>query len=372
MRIHINRKTLVDDLATAVGVTSRKTTIPLLSHVLFDVKRGALRLVTTDFDHTIVTTCKDVDADDVASFTVPAAKLLEIARAISADELTLEEGTTKGTIAVRGGHSRFGLHSLPGEDFPTVPELGANAKSAIVSIEALRRVISGVGYAVGEEETRFQVSGALFVWNTETLEAAATDGHRLALIERAIPNINGLAGESFLVSRRALQLIPRLAAEEVEVTLGENHLGFRAGHRHLLTRKIEGTFPDYKRVIAKENDKKLVFAREELLAAINRVKLMAGGRTNTIRIDLAPNVTKLVTANADLGEAEEEVPCIYDSGICRLGVNPKYLVDALDSLTTADVRLEAKDSDTQMVLYPEGETAPEDRQALCVVMPMRV
>ncbi|HSL83203.1 MAG TPA: DNA polymerase III subunit beta, partial [Thermoanaerobaculia bacterium] len=225
------------------------------------------------------------------------------------------------------------------------------------------------------EESRFQLNGALLKLRDSHLELVATDGHRLALVDKEIGGLSG-DGEgggredSVLVPRKALQELQRFESDEpVGYRRGEHHLSFRLGHRELICRILEGTFPDYERVIAKDNDKKAVFDRRHLADAVKRVALLTGERARAVRLAFAPDEMVVSAVNPDLGEATERVGCEYDGPEFKLGINPDYLEDFLAAVDDEKVRLELKDENTQTVGYPASDS---EGRYLCVIMPMRI
>jgi DNA polymerase-3 subunit beta len=229
-------------------------------------------------------------------------------------------------------------------------------------------MIAKVLFAVSAEESRFQLNGALLKLKDGGLELVATDGHRLALVESGL---NGGGGnDSVLVPRKALQELQRIEGDgNLSYRRGEHHLSFRLGRRELICRILEGTFPDYERVIAKDNDKKVIFDRKPLSDAVQRVALLTGDRARAVRLQFGGDQLVISAANPDLGEAVEELACSYDGPEFRVGINPDYLAQFLGAVETDRVRLELKDENTQCVGYPvEGP----DARYLCVIMPMRI
>ncbi len=238
----------------------------------------------------------------------------------------------------------------------------------------LRRMIGKILFAVSSEESRFQLNGALLKLRDSHIELVATDGHRLALVDREIEGLSGdgdgAREDAVLVPRKALQELQRFESEEpVGYQRGEHHLSFRLGNRELICRILEGTFPDYERVIAKDNDKKAVFDRRLLADAVKRVALLTGERARAVRLAFAPDEMVVSAVNPDLGEATERVGCEYDGPEIKLGINPDYLEDFLAVVEDDKVRLELKDENTQTVGYPEGD---REGRYLCVIMPMRI
>ncbi|HEX6200642.1 MAG TPA: DNA polymerase III subunit beta [Thermoanaerobaculia bacterium] len=372
MDVRVDRNEFLAEATPMQGIVERKTTIPVLAHLLLRAEGDRLHLSATDLDVSLTSWTKaDVAADGAVA--IQAKKFLEIVRSLTGDEIHLLQEEPR-ELTIRAGASRFKIRGLPPEDFPTLPKVEEEYRVEIPFPE-LRRMIGKILFAVSSEESRFQLNGALLKLRDSHLELVATDGHRLALVDK---EIGGLAGDgdgdgrddSVLVPRKALQELQRFESDEpVGYRRGEHHLSFRLGHRELICRILEGTFPDYERVIAKDNDKKAVFDRRHLADAVKRVALLTGERARAVRLAFAPDELVVSAVNPDLGEATERVGCEYDGPEFKLGINPDYLEDFLGAVDDDKVRLELKDENTQTVGYPAGE---KEGRYLCVIMPMRI
>jgi DNA polymerase-3 subunit beta len=347
------------------GVVERRTTIPVLSHILLRAEGDQLRLAATDLDVSLTSWCS-VEGRSEGGIAVQARKLMEIVRAVAEQEIELALDTTS-RLAIRAGRSRFKINGLSPEDFPTLPKV-EGGRSTRLAFEQMQRMIGRVLFAVSSEESRFQLNGALLKFGKGTMELVATDGHRLALVENAVEAAE--KPDSVLVPRKALQELQRFEGSgELALARGEHHLSFQLGRRELVCRILEGTFPDYERVIAKDNDKHAVFDRRQLGQAVERVALLTGERTRAVRFQLENGRALISAANPDLGEAAEEVPCEYEGGTLKLGINPDYLTQFLAAADSERVRFELKDENAQCLGAPvEGS----DQRYLCVIMPMRV
>lgn len=368
MEIRLKRSDFLGELVPMQGIVERKTTIPVLSHILLNA-RDSLHLAATDLDVSLTSRC-EAEIKEGGAIAVQAKKLIEIIRSLSAAEVLLVQEEPR-VLAIRAGSSRFKIHGLAADDFPTLPTLqaspassGAGAKAIEIPFADFRRMVAKILFAVSAEESRFQLNGALFKIKDGALEIVATDGHRLALVEKREQGLRDGGGEeSVLVPRKALQELQRLEGDSPASTLefrrGEHHLSFRLGRRELICRILEGTFPDYERVIAKDNDKKVLFDRKALAEAVQRAALMTSDRARAVRLQFSPHQLVISAVNADLGEAVEEVACDYDGPEFRLGINPDYLSQFLAAVETDRVRLELKDENTQCVGYPQEPPAVE-------------
>ncbi|HEX2162398.1 MAG TPA: DNA polymerase III subunit beta [Thermoanaerobaculia bacterium] len=382
MEVRLNRGEFLNELAPMQGIVERKTTIPVLSHILLAAQGDQLRLSATDLDVSLTSAVRgDVVAD--GAIAVPAKKFREIIGAVVGDEVHLAEEEPQW-LTIRAGRSRFKIHGIKPEDFPQLPEV-SEQYALEVPFGVFRSMVGKVLFAVSAEESRFQLNGALLKLKGETVEMVATDGHRLALVETGLASSDGHQ-DHVLVPRKALQELLRFeGGDTLRYRRGQHHLAFQLGRRELICRILEGTFPDYERVIARDNDKHVVFGRKALADAVQRVALLTGDRARAVRLQFADEALQLLTANPDLGEAVEEVPCEYAGGDLRLGINPDYLLDFLRAFDDERVRLELKDENTQAVGYPvpgeigDGDEPPpavagtdERGRYLCVIMPMRI
>jgi DNA polymerase III subunit beta len=365
MEIRVTRSEFLGELAPMQGIVERKTTIPVLSHLLLTAREDKLHLAATDLDVSLTSWCES-DIKREGGIAVQAKKLMEIIRSLTGEEVLLIQEEPR-VLTIRAGKSRFKIHGLSPDDFPTLPAVEESRRVEIPFAE-FRRMVSKILFAVSAEESRFQLNGALLKLKDGSLEMVATDGHRLALVEGGLEGAGG--EDSVLVPRKALQELQRFEGDgNLAYGRGEHHLSFGLGRRELICRILEGTFPDYERVIAKDNDKKVLFNRKNLVDAVQRAALMTGDRARAVRLQFTSDQVVISAVNSDLGEATEEVACDYDGPEFRVGINPDYLREFLSAVETEKVRLELKDENTQCVGYPMD--GPDTRY-LCVIMPMRI
>ncbi|REJ81517.1 MAG: DNA polymerase III subunit beta [Acidobacteria bacterium] len=365
MKLRIDRSELLTELIPMQGVVERKSTIPVLSHLLLRARDGRLHVAATDLDVSLTSWC-EAEIDREGSVAVQARKLLEIVRSLVGEKVDLEVEESNA-LRIVSGRSRFKIHGLAPDDFPSLPEVPSSDRLEIPT-EAFRGMIAKVFFAVSAEESRFQLNGALLKPKDGSIEMVATDGHRLALVETA--HEDAAAGDGILIPRKALQELQRLeGSEEVEFRRGEHHLSFSVGRRELICRILEGTFPDYEKVISKENDRVLECDRKRLSEVVQRVSLLSGDRARAIRFQVEDGGLRLSAANPDLGEAVEDLECSYEGDKLALGINPDYLQQFLVAVGTDQVRFLLKDENSQCIGVPvEGE----ESRYLCVIMPMRL
>ncbi len=371
MDVRVERNQFLAELAPMQGIVERKTTIPVLAHLLLTARGDRLSLAATDLDVSLTSYC-EADVAGEGAIAVQAKKFMEIIRSLVGQEVHLLQEEPR-ELTIRAGNSRFKIHGLPPEDFPTLPTVDEEYRVEIPFAD-VRKMISKILFAVSAEESRFQLNGALLKFKASSIEMVATDGHRLALVESPLEGLtegDGSEEDSVLVPRKALQELQRFESDApVGYRRGEHHLSFRLGRRELICRILEGTFPDYERVIAKDNEKKAVFDRRSLGDAVKRVALLTGDRARAVRLSFAPDEMVVSAVNPDLGEATERIECDYDGPEFKIGINPDYLDQFLGAVEVDKVRLELKDENTQTVGYPEDGEA--EGRYLCVIMPMRI
>lgn len=364
MELRLNRSEFLNELVPMLGIVERRTTIPVLSHILLRTGEQCVHLAATDLDVSLTSLC-DAEVQEEGAIAIQARKLVEIIRASVGDEVILRIDQ-EGFLTISVGRSLFKIRGLPHEDFPTLPSI-EDEKPVRIPFENFRNMIGKVFFAVSSEESRFQLSGALMEIHEGALCLVATDGHRLALVESKVEGLT--ESEGVLVPRKALQELQRFEGDGMDFRQTEHHLSFTVGRRQLICRILEGTFPDYERVIAKDNPEHVIVERSNLAEAVHRVSLLTGDRTRAIKMELQPEQLIFSSKNPDLGEAREEVACEYDGEGLNLGVNPDYLADFLTAADTDRVRLEVKDQDSQCVAMPvDGH----EKRYVCVIMPIRL
>ncbi len=365
MEIRLDRARFLSELTPMQGIVERRTTIPVLSHILLRADGDQVALAATDLDVSLTSSC-EAEVAVPGGVAVQAKKFIEIIRSLVDDEVSLRL-EDDNRLVIEAGRSRFKINGLSPEDFPTLP-LVPDEGAQTIPFDRLRGMIGKVLFAVSTEESRFQLNGALFKLKDDGVEMVATDGHRLALVENPLDGCRSQDG--VLVPRKALQELQRFEGDgDVELKRSEHHLSFQIGRRELICRILEGTFPDYERVIAKDNDKAVAFDRGELASAVQRAALLTGDRTRAVRFEFDDGMLRVSAANPDLGEAREEVACDYSGDAFTIGINPDYVGNFLSAVGTEKVSFELKDENSQCIGLPVDGS---DQRYLCVIMPMRV
>jgi DNA polymerase III subunit beta len=371
MRVRIERANLLKALNHVHRVVERRNTIPILANVLLKAEGDELSLKATDLDMEIVDRAP-ASVEQGGSCTVPAHMLYDIVRKLpDGAEIGLDTGSGQ-TMALQAGRARFSLQMLPDADFPDLNP-GELPVSFTVPAEALKRLIDRTQFAISTEETRYYLNGIFFHVVGDgagaRLRAVATDGHRLAKAELDAPE--GSAGmPGLIVPRKTVGEVQKLLDPpdaEVAVSLSDTKVRFAIGRLVLTSKLIDGTFPDYERVIPKANDKELKVDKADFERAVDRVSTVSSDRGRAVKLSLSEDKMVLAVNNPDSGSATDELPVDYAAAPMEIGFNSKYLLDIAGQLTTGDAVFKLADSGSPTLIQDSG-----DADALYVLMPMRV
>lgn len=372
MKITIARETLSPALAALSRVVERRNTIPVLSNILLRAEGERLSLRATDLDIQALTSLP-CQVETAGAVTVPAHTLADIVRKLPNDcQITLEMDGANPRLIAKAGRSRFVMHTLPENDFPDIAT-GELTHRFAMSAKALLGLIAQVSFAISSEETRYYLNGiylhAAVGPDGPVLRAVATDGHRLSRLELQAPDgTNGMPG--VIVPTKAVGEIARLAKDaEVELTieLSQTKIRVSAGETSLTSKLIDGTFPDYERVIPRGNDKLATLDAEAFEKAIDRVATISSERGRAVKLSLSDAGLALSVTNPDSGEAREELEADYDGPPIEIGFNARYLLDVLGVLAGDSVLMKLADPGSPAV-FQRREGDP----LLIVLMPMRV
>jgi DNA polymerase III subunit beta len=379
MKVTLERAALLKSLGHVHRVVERRNTIPILSNVLLHGENQSLLLKATDLDLE-VTERLPADVSAAGVTTVPAHVLYDIVRKLpDGAQVSLESHGESGQLQLRSGRSRFNLQSLPDADFPDLAT-GDLSHSFTLASGDLKRLIDKTQFAISNEETRYYLNGVfLHTMDVEghlMLRAVATDGHRLARVEVPAPK-GALGMPGVIVPRKAVAEIQKLVEnldQDVRIEISPSKARFTFGDPsvHLgqvvLTSKlIDGTFPDYMRVIPSGNDKRLTVDREPFKVAVDRVATISSERGRAVKLTLADAKLILSVTNPDLGSAVEELDVDYDSSPIDIGFNARYLLDITEQLDSDTVLFKLSDPGSPTLLQDRDGAA-----ALYVLMPMRV
>ncbi|MBO9379308.1 DNA polymerase III subunit beta [Sphingomonas histidinilytica] len=370
MKATIERATLLKSLGHVQSVVERRNTIPILSNVLIEATpEGTLRLMATDLDLQIVEAVPAA-VDQPGATTVSAHTLFDIARKLP-EGSQVQLSAAEGKMQVVAGRARFNLQTLPKDDFPMIAE-GELPTRFELPAETLKQLIDKTRFAISTEETRYYLNGIFFHVQDEgspVLKAAATDGHRLARVTIARPD--GAEGmPDIIIPRKCVGELRKLLDEvdgSVDITLSSTKIRFGLGTAILTSKLIDGTFPDYNRVIPTANDKLLKIDPKSFMEGVDRVATIASEKTRAVKMALDRDKITLSVTSPENGTAAEEVPGDYAAPGFEIGFNARYLLDILGQIDGDTVEVHLADA-AAPTLIRENDKAP----ALYVLMPMRV
>ena len=370
MEITVSKFELLRELTATQGVVERKTTIPILSNYLFEAAGDKLSLTATDLDLSLRTSC-NAKVKKEGACTIPARKLYDYVRLLPDADITIKL-LENHWVSIRCGRSNTKMVGMARSNFPSLPVFPA-AGAVKIPAPVLRSMIAKTGFAIASEESRYTLNGALMVLKPESITMVATDGHRLAHIERAGEKFEGVSGEmKTLVPKKAMDELKSLLDSDVETidfAKDESTLFFRVGPRLLTSRQLTGQFPNYEAVLPKDNTKSITMHGEELGAAIARVAQFADERSRAVRLRLEKGELKLSASSTETGESEDSIEVAYDGDPMAIGFNAQYLTDFIKAIGSGEVKLELKDPQSAGQLRPaEGE----DYKYRYIVMPMRI
>lgn len=372
MKITIERGALLKSLNHVQSVVERRNTIPILSNVLLRADQGQLSLTATDLDIEIIESV-DVDVATSGGTTASAHTLYDIVRKLpDGAQVEIVQNPEDGRLTIQAGRSKFALQSLPQEDFPSM-SAGELPHRFDIPADALARLVDKTRFAISTEETRYYLNG-IYLHTVDDgpepmLRAVATDGHRLAQADFPCPE--GAAGmPGVIVPRKTVVELQKLIEEEdglIQVGVSDTKIRFEFGNVTLTSKLIDGTFPDYERVIPTENDKMLKVDGKIFAQAVDRVSTISTEKSRAVKINLEEGRLTLTVNNPDSGSATEELAVDYDSAPIEIGFNARYLLDIAGQLEGDVASFLMADSGSPTLVRDS-----EDESALYVLMPMRV
>jgi DNA polymerase-3 subunit beta len=378
LEITVSRAELLRELSAAQSVVERKTTIPILSNFLFEATVGEdgvgkLTITATDLDQSLRTSCA-AKVKKPGACTIPARKLFDYIKLLAEGDISMKL-MDNHWVQIKAGRSNTKMVGMARANFPQVPEF-PGAGGYTLAAGSLRNMIAKTIFAISSEESRYTLNGALLVLKAESMAMVATDGHRLAHIEKLGETLAGISGEKkTLIPRKALaelnSLLGSADVETIEFADDDQTLFFKVGGRVLTSRKLTGQFPNYEAVLPRDNTKFVIVRSEDLMASILRVAEFADERSGAIKIRLEQNELKLSAQSTDAGESEDIIETPYNYDPLVVGFNSSYLIDFLRATgETGEVRLEFKDAQSAGQMRPEDGS--EDVKYRYILMPMRI
>jgi DNA polymerase-3 subunit beta len=345
------------------NVVSTRTTLPILSNVLLQAKEGAVHLTTTDLD-VGVRGSFEANVDKVGATTLPARRLFTIIRELPSSEIAIEVDG-KNAASIRSGQSFFKILGLPEEEFPPLPKF-ENAKVVTMRQKDLHDGLRKTAYAISTDETRYVLNGVLFSFKENKLTLVATDGRRLAMLDIELEFPRSHEAE-IIVPTKAVTELQRLLKDdgEVKISVGSGQIAFDLNNTLLVSKLIEGNYPNYKQVIPSEAKERVTLERETFLNSLRRVSLLASDKSNSIKLNFSKNNIEITANTPEVGEARESLPVAYKGRDFAIAFNPEFLMAPLRNLTEDEVFFDLIDEMSPGVLKIQTPF-------LYVLMPMRV
>ena len=365
--VKAKRDEILDPLSAVSGIIERRHTLPILSNVLIEQGSGELGFLATDIEIQITARAAIGERGEARAVTVGARKLLDILRALpDGSDVSLQQQDKR--LLVKAGKSRFSLQTLPAEDFPRLAAPAGESARFSVPQKALRHLLGMVQYAMAQQDIRYYLNGLLMVVEEKRLKLVATDGHRLAYAAMAVES--EVPRQEVIVPRKTVIELGKLLSDNddpVAIELSAAQAAFRFSGIELVSKLVDGKFPDYVRVIPTQHKNTLRIGREVLRQALLRAAILSNEKFRGVRWVLTDGSLKIVSSNAEQEEAQEELDVEYKGEALDIGFNVNYLLDVLNNVGGAEVECLFGDAASSTLLQLESE--PEFRY---VVMPMRI
>ncbi|MGI4850081.1 MAG: DNA polymerase III subunit beta [Janthinobacterium lividum] len=365
--VKTHRDTLLRPLQVVSGIVERRHTLPILANILIRKDGEKVSFLSTDTEVQITTIANVGSGSEAASTTVAARKLLDILRALpDGDEVSLS--LTNKRMTVQSGKSRFALQTLAAEEFPTVNQAEQYNATLTLPQKTLKHLFNMVHFAMAQQDIRYYLNGLLLVVDGKNVIGVATDGHRLAFCQ--IETEQEFARQEVIIPRKTIIELQRLLEETddtVQLDIANNQVKLTFADIELVSKLVEGKFPDYTRVVPKGYKNNFTIGRDQLLRSLQRAAIMTSDKFKGVRCIVNPGSMKISSTNADQEEAVEEIEIDYGGDSVDIGFNVTYLLDVLNNLKCESVNIALGDANSSALI-----TVPENADFKYVVMPMRI
>jgi len=362
MKISVEKETLLNGIQIVQNIITPKAVLPILSNILIETQSESIKLTATDLD--IGISCViPVDISEAGAITIPAKRFNDIIRELPANKVSIN--TKKNNLVIIETEScQFKILGLPREEFPKLPEF-QNKEAVKLEQAVLREMLNLTSFAVSFDETRYILNGILFRIEKDSLSMVATDGKRLAVVEKTLKQDIG-RDMRIIVPIKTIQELNRNLKDEGELSLilGDNQLLFDLDKVVIISRLIEGEFPDYRQVIPPVSENKMGVSREQFLLGLRRAALLSTPDYQAVKIELFKNKMVVSKSTPDIGESREEINVDYNGKEMAIGFNPNYLIDVLKNLSNEKIEFELTDSEKPGVIRIDGY--------IYIVLPMRL
>lgn len=367
MKLTIAKDQIISGLQAVQNVVSTRTTLPVLSNVLLKAEGDRLHLTATDLDVTI--SCSvEAKVETPGALTIPARKIFGIVRELGASEISLETDD-KGTFILSAGSSYYKINGLPAEDFPPMPKF-ANRPKIVMTQEKVRAMLKKTSFAVSTDESRYVLNGIFISFKDHKVTMVATDGRRLALTYEELDLAEDQHMDLIVPTKAITELVRLLAGNgEVEIETSENQIAFQMRQENgfsilLISKLVEGNYPNYRQVIPSETGERVPLVREEFLHALRRAEIMTSDKANSVKLTFSKNNLSITANTPDVGEARESLAVNYKGPEFSIAFNPIYMMDPLKALDHDEVYMEFIDELSPGVLKI-------NEPFLYIIMPMR-
>lgn len=369
MRFVIGKNDFLKTLQRIQGIVEKRNTMPILSNVLIEAKGKNVNILATDLE-VFIKDAVGANVSEEGSVTVGARKLFEIVKELPDENIDVAAGK-ENKVTIKGGKARFNIMGLSAKDFPVFPAVD-ESKLGVVENETLKDMINKTAFAVSTDETRYNINGFLLEKDESRIKMVTTDGHRLAFVEKK-DSIGMPAGDknSVLLPRKGVMEIKRLLDENADgkflLGISQKSAVMKKDSTVINVRLLEGEFPDYKKVIPKDNDKTVEAGREGLLSSLKRVSILSTDKIKGVKFRFGKGKLTLTSSIPDIGDATEELDVTYSGEEIEMAFNARYLIDMLEVLEDEKVGIELKDSLSPGIVRPIGS-----KDYTYIIMPMRL
>ena len=364
-----SRDALLAPLQSVAGIVEKRHTLPILSNVLIEKQGDRLTLLATDIEIQIHTSTAGHTGGEDTAITVGARKLQDILRALP-DGVDISLTLDEKRLTLKAGKSRFQLQTLPAADYPRMNLPDGDATRLTVTQRVFKSLLAQVSYSMAQQDIRYYLNGLLLIADGSELRMVATDGHRLGYAAGDLDAAVSMPRTEVILPRKTVLELSRQLADSddpLEIILAGNQAVFRFGSIELVTKLIDGKFPDYERVIPQNHPTLLTFARQPLLAALQRAAILTNEKFRGVRMVLSDGLLKIISSNAEQEEANEELEIDYHGSGLDIGFNVTYLLDVLNNVSTETVEWRFNDGNSSALI-----TLPGNECFKYVVMPMRI
>ncbi len=362
MKITISQDQLSHGLQAVQNVVSTRSTLPILSNVLLRAENDVLTMIATDLDITVSVTV-EAKVEQPGSTTLPAKRLFEIVRELGSADISIEVDD-KHQCSLQAGSSYFKMSGLAAEEFPPLPTFNEN-RHVTLKQEVLKDLFKKTSYAASPDASRFVLHGILMSLKDHAVTVVATDGRRLALAEAQVDIPTTSEGDCIIPNKMIDELSRLLGTGDVDILMNANQVAFKMPKVFLISKLIEGKYPNYKQVIPQETKERITLLREEFLTALRRASIMTSEKSNSVKVHLGRNTLSITANTPDVGEVRESLAINYQGKEMAIAFNPEFMMQPLKALTNDEVYLELIDELSPGLLKTQGAF-------LYVLMPMRM